>query len=140
MNGTAYVAHLPRGNTHLGADVDIGLKFVEHLAQVLLRLPIAIHGSRVEVINTGLNGPRHRTHAGTRLLTDDQATDVAAAKAECGNAQSGLAKCAIFHDVASPLNIASPCHCVGRGGPLNWPPSPQAPHPNSISRQVHVDA
>src|SRR5207237_10210953 len=114
MNGTAYVAHLPRGNTHLGADVDIGLEFVEHLAQVLLRLPIAIHGSRVEVINTGLNGPRHRTHAGMRLLTDDQATDVAAATAECGNAQSGLATCAILPDGASTLNTASPCPLAGR--------------------------
>src|SRR4029453_15483599 len=82
VNGTTQVPHLVRTNTHLGPYVHVGLEFVQHLPEVLLRLAIAIHGSSVEVINASFNRPRPRPHAGTRLLTNDQATDVATAKAQ----------------------------------------------------------
>jgi hypothetical protein len=82
LDGATHIPHLVRTNTHLGPDVHVGLEFVQYLPEILLRLAIAIHRSSVEVINASLNRPRHRPHAGTRFLTNDQATDVATAKAQ----------------------------------------------------------
>ncbi len=89
-DGPAQVPHLSRWDLHLRPHVDIGSQFLQHLAQVALRLPIPIGWGRIEVVDACFHGSRHRAHAVFRLPADDQPADVPAAKAERRDAQSCL--------------------------------------------------
>jgi len=69
-------------------DEDGGLQRAERAAEVLLGLAVAIAGRGVEVVDAQLHRARHRALALGHAAPDQQAADVAAAKAERGHPQA----------------------------------------------------
>ncbi len=55
------VGAVSRGQPELGADHDVGLQRLQDTPEIALGLAVAVAGGRVEVIDAGLDRPRHGT-------------------------------------------------------------------------------
>src|SRR2546426_69451 len=81
----------------LGADVEPRLERADHLAEVRLRLAVAVDGGRVEIVDAQLQRAGHGALALGGGAADHETADVAATEAEGADAEAPPSERAIVH-------------------------------------------